>query len=257
MDIVVVNYHTAPDLGRFLDTLEQHPPSPPWTVTIVDVETSPRRDEDVAWAGGTLRVIGVAENIGYGRACNLGATFGHEDVIALFNADVEITAGSLDTCAHALRQRDDWAILGPCQVDTANRIRHAGIFGTLACPKHRGWNEHGHGQHRDVRDDAVTVSGSAFFVKRKVWNELTDCPLYQEVAPGAEGAFLPTPHYYEETWASYHAQAHGYAVIYFGEVTMIHKWHRASKVGGWADQQMPVSRQMFRRACDGHGIPHD
>lgn len=256
MDIVVVNYHTPGDLQQFMDSLERYPPSAPWTVTVVDVESDPRRALVTAWAGGSLRLISDPDNIGYGRACNLGASCGDDEIIALFNADVEITPGSLDACASALAGHDHWAILGPCQIDAHNRLRHAGIFGTPQAPQHRGWNEVNRGQYGDVRD-AVTVSGSAFFVKRKVWSELTDCPTFQDVAPGADGAFLPTPHYYEETWASYHAREHGHQVVYFGATTLIHKWHRASPVGGWAERQIPASRELFRRACDRHGIDHD
>jgi GT2 family glycosyltransferase len=255
MDVAVVNYHTPGDLQRFMQTFSEHPPRPPWTLTVIDVETIPGAVLS-EWHGGTLRRIGVEDNIGYGRACNLAATYATDDIIAMFNADVEVTPGSLDACGDALVEHDDWAILGPLQVDDRGHIRHAGIFGTLASPKHRGWNEINRGQYSEVRD-AVTVSGSAFFAKRKVWDELTDCSIFREVAPEAEGAFLPTPHYYEETWASYHAQAHGHRVVYYGPVTMIHKWHRASVVGGWAEQQIPISRKMFRDACEGHGIPHD
>jgi GT2 family glycosyltransferase len=255
MDIVVVNYHTPGDLQQFMDSLQRYPPSDPWTVTVVDVETPAHHDVS-EWAGVELHSIGVEQNIGYGRACNQGAAYGGGEIIAFFNADVVLTDGALDQCAEALQAHDDWAILGPCQVDTSNRLRHAGIFGTLAAPLHRGWNEVNRGQYGDVRP-AVSVSGSAYFAKRKIWRELTDCPIYRDIATDAIGAFLPTGHYYEETWASYHAQAHGYGVAYYGPVTIIHKWHRASPVGGWADQQMPVSRAMFRRACEAHGIPHD
>jgi GT2 family glycosyltransferase len=255
MDIVVVNYHTLGDLQQFMDTLKRYPPTSPWTVTIVDVETQ-QREEHFSWGDGDGTTLGAATNIGYAKACNLAAARGSDEIIALFNADVEVTPGSLDICVSALAGHDNWAILGPCQIDSNNRIRHAGIFGTDVAPRHRGWGEVNRGQYGDVRE-AVTVSGSAFFVKRKVWSELTDCPAYQEAAPEAEGAFLPTPHYYEETWASYHARAHGYQVTYFGAATMIHKWHRASTVGGWAEQQIPISRRMFRHACNIHGIGHD
>jgi hypothetical protein len=105
--------------------------------------------------------------------------------------------------------------------------------------------------------EAVTVSGSAFFVKRSVWRELTYCPLFTDVVPDAVGAMLPTPHYYEETWVSWHAWGHGYKVVYYGPVVVGHKWHRASPIGGFADQVMAVSREMFRAACDHHGLSHD
>jgi GT2 family glycosyltransferase len=256
IDLVVVNYHTPQDLDAFMASLNRFPPSGDATLTIVDVESTCLEPAEIEWAKGSARRIAVADNVGYARACNLAARGGTGTVVALFNADVEVTPHALDMCAAALMSSDDWGVLGPCQIDLRNRIRHAGIFGTNAAPVHRGWNEIHRGQYLDV-SDAVTVSGSAYFVKRTVWEELANCSLYREVAPDAAGAFLPTPHYYEETWASYHCREHGYRVIYYGPITMVHKWHQASPVGGWAEQQMPASRELFRRACVHHGIACD
>lgn len=255
IDLVVVNYRTPHDLEAFLDSLDQYAPIMPASLTVVEVDDEDY-EHDFTWVGGRGATIGVATNIGYGRACNLAATRGKGSVIAFFNADILVTPDSIDACYRALTSHPDWGILGPRQVNEERRIRHAGIFGSHSAPVHRGWNEIDHGQHTDIRE-AITVSGSAYFVRRHVWDELTQCPRFQEVAPEAQGAFLPTPHYYEETWASYHAHAHGHRVIYYGPVTMIHKWHRASPLGGWAEQQMSVSRDLFREACQAHGIEHD
>lgn len=255
LDLVIVNYQTPDDLAACLRSLDLYPPETPASLTVVDV-ASTAREETFRWARGTGLTIGVTDNVGYARACNHAATRGHGDIIAFFNADVEFTPRTLDRCYQALINNRQWAVLGPCQVDTANRIRHAGIFGTMDAPVHRGWNEINRGQFADTRE-AVTVSGSAYFIHRSVWDLLTGCPLYRDVAPDAEGAFLPTSHYFEETWASYHARGHGYRVVYFGESTMIHKWHRASPMGGWAEQQMPTSQAYFRKACRHHGIIHD
>lgn len=255
IDIVVVNYHTPRDLQAFMDSLGRHPPKTNATLTVVDVAVEPD-DYDFRWCGRPGHQVGVADNIGYARACNHGASLGGHDVIAFFNADIELTAGALDACHDALVANDDWGVVGPRQVDDHNRLRHAGIFGTHAAPAHRAWGRIDRGQYNETAD-AVTVSGSAYFVKRSVWDELSACSLYRAVAPDAQGAFLPTPHYYEETWCSYHAWAHGHRVIYFGPVAIIHKWHRASPVGGWAERQLPISRAYFRKACAHHRIPHD
>jgi GT2 family glycosyltransferase len=256
LDIVVVNYHTPHDLDAFLASLSRFPPTGPASLTVVEVAAGEEKTTPFEWAGGTGRWLAVTDNIGYGRACNLGAQAGGHRIIALFNADVEVTEHSLDFCTAALEARDDWGALGPCQVDLRNRIRHAGIFGSNCSPVHRGWSEIHRNQYCDVRE-AVTISGSAYFIKRKVWQELTGCDFYQDMAPGATGAFLPTSHYFEETFASYHSREHGHKVMYYGPVTMIHKWHQASPVGGWAEQQMPASREYFRKACAHHGIACD
>ena len=254
IDLIVVNYQTPQDLDTCLHSLNHYGSTMDATLTVVDVGTEDH-ESPLSWAGGSGTLIGVKNNIGYGRACNLAASRGHAEIIGCFNADIEFTP-DLPDCHDVFSRHPDWAILGPRQIDGQSRIRHAGIFGTHASPVHRGWNEPDINQYRDVRD-AVTVSGSAYFIRRDVWDQLTTCPLYRAVAPDALGAFLPTPHYYDETWASYHAAAHGHRIIYYGLATLIHQWHRASPVGGWADQQMPVSRDYFRTACDHHGISHD
>jgi GT2 family glycosyltransferase len=256
IDLAVVNYRTPYDLAAFTASLDKYPPTVDATLTIVDVASTDAQPTTVTWARGYARRYAVNDNIGYGRACNLAAQDGAGDVIAFFNADVEVTDQAIDACHDALMARDDWAVIGPRQVDQQRRIRHAGIFGSNTNPVHRGWQETDNAQYLDIRE-AVTVSGSAYFIKRAVWDELTNCRLYKEIAPHAVGAFLPTPHYYEETMCSYHCRAHGHTVIYYGPVTMIHKWHRASPLGGWAEQQMPKSRAYFRYACQHHGIPCD
>lgn len=256
IDIVVTNYHTPGDLEEFCESLERFPPTVSATLTVIEVDSEPY-EHQFRWAGGHRgRTLGVVGNCGYARACNLGASIGVSQVIALFNADVVLTEGAIDQCYEALIIRPQWGALGPRQVDDAGHITHAGIFGTLASPAHRGWWSRDVGQFNDVCE-AVTVSGAAYFVKRRLWNEMSECPIYRSVAPDATGAFLPTPHYYEETWCSYHLQSHGHRVGYYGPVGIVHKWHRASPPGGWADQQMAASRKLFRNACDVHGIDHD
>jgi GT2 family glycosyltransferase len=261
IDLIVVNYHTEKDLEEFLLSVPGACSLRGATLTVIDVETGQARTRSFpAGMGGKAPIVGrwieVVDNIGYGRACNLGASTGVNEVIAFFNADVVLSEESIDRCFWALRGHSTWGVLGPRQVDDKGAIVHAGIFGTNVEPRHRGWKAKDVGQFEDV-EEAVTVSGSAYFIKRRVWDQLTNCKLYKDAAPDSIGAFLPTPHYYEETWCSYHARAHEWQVMYYGPVTMTHKWHRASPVGGWAERQMAVSQRTFREVCDAHGIARD
>lgn len=258
VDLVVTNYRTPGDLESFCWSLFDQLPHIPWTLTVVNV--SPTADDlevgdRVAEWGPNVIHLAFEENIGYGRACNAGASGRSNPVLALFNADVTLTRGAVDECYWALANHPTWGVLGPRQVDDHGRLTHAGIFGTRSAPAHRAWMAFNNDSFADVQS-AVTVSGAAYFIKRTVWNELTDCQLYREVAD-AEGAFLPTPHFYEETWCSYHAFQHGHEVVYYGPVCIVHKWHKASPVGGWAERQMPISQALFRAACDVHGIPRN
>jgi GT2 family glycosyltransferase len=251
VDVVVVNYHTELLLTDFVDSYDEFK-FDGCTLTVIDVEGTeaeppvPRNRMDHYQA--------FRMNVGYGAACNVGALKGTNDVILLANADTLLTSG-FQQCYNELVEHKDWAVLGPRQVDGENRITAGGIFGSNRAPQQRGWNQNDVGQFSDIRPDAVTVSGALYFIKRAVWRELTDCEEFQKAQPDSRGAFLETPHYFEETFCSLHARAHGYNITYYGPVVMPHFWHKASAHGGWADRQFNVSQQMHREACALHGIP--
>lgn len=254
VDVVVVNYRTPDLLRDFCASYEQHAFSG-CTLTVVDVD--PLRDAALdlpeTFHDALLR---LDENRGYAYACNRGARDGRNDVILLANSDTLLSDGFRE-CHAALTAHSDWGILGPRQVDASNRLTAGGIFGTPEQPAPRGWLQPDTGQCGDVRDDAVTVAGSLFFIKRSVWDLLTQCALFQTANPGAIGAFLDTKLYYEETFCAYHARAHGYKCVYYGAVKMTHLYHKSigSQSGGWGEEQFQLSRRLFQEACAVHGIP--
>ena len=255
IDSIVVTYHTPADLMEFLHSWDKYGEGHLWIIN-VDAQSASDKDIGKFESHPDITHVAIDHNCGYARAVNLGASFGNNPILAAFNADTILTPGLLEDCALALMKNDDWGVLGPHQVDKAGLTTHAGIFGTNTAPQHRAWHQRDDAEYHDVQE-AVTVSGSAYFVKRHVWDILHACPIYSDAYPDALGAFLPTPHYYEETWCSYHARAHGYKVMYYGEASMIHKWHTATKVGGWAEQQMPISQKIFREMCAKHEIACD
>lgn len=253
LDVVVVEYKTPDLLHDFVYSYAQNA----WdgcTLTVVRVGESSTSTffKNVI----DHRVIYSPENIGYARACNMGAEKGTNDAILLANADTLLTDG-LRACYEALMERPDWGILGPRQVNEHSQITAGGIFGTERSIGQRGWNDVDMGQYSDVREDAKSVSGSLYFIKRSLWDELTNCQFMQEAYPGIEGAFIPTPHYYEETCCSYHARHHGYKVVYFGPVQMKHFWHKSSPIGGHAERSVATSKTMMRQFLDSHGIDHE
>lgn len=249
IDLVVVNYRTPYDLEAFLWSLVTNRPTLPWSLTIVNVDPLVADEEAAREFPLPYNYWEFSNNVGYARAVNHGAYFGDRETLAIFNADTRLLGSVATDCHYALQSHSDWGIVGPRQIDNAGKITHGGF-----CPNERGFHQPDSGQFTDIRDDALTVSGSAYFIKRNVWNTLTECPLYSNSYPEATGAFLPTQHYFEETWCSYHARAHGYKVVYYGASTMIHQWHKASARGGSADKNLPASKLMFKEACLSHGI---
>jgi GT2 family glycosyltransferase len=266
IDLCVVNYNTRPLLQRLVDELHKGVDSSNknWKLYIADNDSS---DDTIQWirendSNYSIDRIFLNKNIGYSAACNQLAAHGTGDIIALLNSDVWFTNEDINAVQKIFDDNTDIHILGPKQRDEYGLIRHAGIIGSNTQPKHRGWNQ------ADQKDElykdrvpCVTVSGSAYFIRRSVWDALTNDEEYRKMYPEAIGAFLPTPHYYEETWCSYFARHRGYNVVYDGSVSIGHSWHASSPKPGegysHADAQFKTSQSIFRKACDTIGIERD
>lgn len=259
IELVVINYRTYPELQRFIDSYIKFQPNTESHLTIIDVDSLDEFDS-ISIPDEMQEKISVVRtdwNLGYALSCNYGAYTSDSDIIAFFNADTEfVDSECVDYCVNFLDEHDQVAIVGPMQYDSSGLCTHGGIFGTLDNPVHNGWKSNDL-DRMIFNKKAVTVSGSAFFMKRSVWSELTNCEIYRSLHPDVVGAFLPTPHYFEETGCAYHAQSHGYEVWYLGEARMIHQWHKSSPVGSAVDQKFHESKQIFVEFCEAHGIDHD
>lgn len=266
IDLCVVNYNTRNLLERLLDSVhfDLNEGSNVWNLYIADNGSS---DNSLEWLHGVdgqykINSIFMNENIGYSAACNQLARESSSEIIGLLNSDVWFTSNDIKKIDDIFQSNKDIHILGPKQRDENGYITHAGIVGTNTNPKHRGWKEHDPNDvlYRDMIE-CVTISGSAYFIRREVWDALATNKRYLEMFPTATGAFLPTPHYYEETWCSYFARYLGYNVIYDGTVSIGHSWHASSPKPGEgiseADKMFPISREIFRKACDYIGIERD
>jgi GT2 family glycosyltransferase len=270
IDLCIVNHNTRAQLQRLLDSLHSDVNSPngalnkKWNLYITDNDSS---DDFIPWIRQSqekylIDRLYLKENVGYSHACNYMASKSNGDVLALLNGDVWLTSTDVANIQDIFDNNPDIHILGPKQRDEKGFITHAGIIGTNTAPKHRGWREHDPYDllYKD-RVECVTVSGSAYFVRRDVWEAMSNHPEYKKIAPNAMGAFLPTPHYYEETWCSYFARHLGYNVVYDGSVSIGHSWHASTPKPGegvsHADKYFPISREIFRKACDHFGIERD
>ena len=262
IDLCIVNYNTRHLLNRFLDCLHNdlHLVEKQWNLYIADNNSSDDSQEWLKLNNNRYHIDDVRfnDNIGYSAACNQLASMGSSEVICLLNADVWMDSYSVNAAMNSFYENTVIDILGPKQRDENGFITHAGIIGSNTAPKHRGWKEHDPNDilYRDIVE-CVTVSGSAYFIRRDVRDSLTNDKQYRQMYPHATGAFLPTPHYYEETWCSYFARHRGYKVFYDGSISIGHSWHKSSSVGSEADSKFPVSRDIFRKACDFIGIERD
>lgn len=261
IDLLVVNYNSSSYLDRWIHDLWYSVKGPRnWRIYLADNGST---DQSKAWLNAhedLFDKVWYNDNIGYAKAINQMAAATSSDILAACNADIAMTDSNLKEIEQAFIDNPNIAVLGPKQRSYNGLITHAGIFGTLEAPKHRAFRSPDPTDtlYRDMLP-VVTVSGAAYFTRRDVWNQLTECPLYKQVTPEAKGAFLETFHYWDETYYSYHCHAHAHEVWYWGPVSIIHDWHGSSTIGSEVDQAGNIikSKTLFQHACDVHGIPHD
>lgn len=204
--LLVVSYNTRDKLERLVNTLWNGTKAYDrnWRLYIADngsIDSSVQYLHSID-GGPLVDHIFYNTNIGYAAAINDMASKTSEDILGALNADVWLTDQDAKAIEQTFIDHPDQAIMGPKQRDEIGRITHGGIFGDLWAPQHRAWHSYDSEDtfFRD-RNRALTVSGSAYFIRRAAWDILSSCAIYcaEEVVANssvAVGAFLPTPHYY-------------------------------------------------------------
>ena len=254
IDLVVVNYKTYGLIDEFLKSWRKFKPTIDSRVILIDNDT--KGSELYKLDTRDVNVYPFKENLGYAGGCNFGASLGDSEYIAFLNSDTRfVNDECVDKCVQFLEDNSDVAVVGPLQYSSQGIVTHGGIFGTHDKPKMRGFKSTNASKFKDIQD-AVTVSGSAFFLRRSIWDEMQECPVYRHNFPDHSGGFPPFPHFYEETLYCYHVHAHGYRCVYLGEAEMIHEWHKSSEVGSQTENYK-IGQSKFRLFCDDHGIRHD
>ena len=262
---IVVNYRTPDLLRKFLASYDMFVHNDSRALIVADVDPV----DDVCQKIITeefpyVEYQSFDTNVGYAKAVNgtlALCELKNTEFIGIFNSDCMFLDNlCVNSCLDVMRDDAQVGVVGPKQVDSRNKITHGGIFGRNNKPSMRGWMEPDRGKYNDVLE-AVTLSGSALFTRTDIWSDLTHCGFYSDavfdlwlVEPS--GAFLPTQHFYEETYFIYHLRHHGYKAIYNGEAKMLHEWHKSSPVGSKVEV-MRESQEAFRYACDVHGIERD
>jgi GT2 family glycosyltransferase len=261
--MVVVNYKKYDLTRTFFDSFYAFQPSVDYTLTMFDNESI--REESEIFLDELpqeVRLLRSDKNLGYARACNIGANIGDGDYIGLFNNDIRfVNNATIDRCVEFMDENPEVGIVGPFQYTIDKGVRkvtNAGILGPGSTPKHRGWMEVDKDQYR-FNEEVLMIMGSAMIIRRQFWNKMRKDEVFTRFFPNAVGAMPHTPLYYEDTTLCYAAPYFGYKVFYLGEpgCELIHTWHQTIKDNPSADKHFHTSREIFRKLMDEWNIEHD
>ncbi len=262
-DLLVLNYNTKDKLKRLLDTLMSDYEPGVWDLYVADNDS---QDGSFEWLSQVqeeyhIKVLFKNPNVGFSAAMGPMANVSRNEIITLVNADTWFTTSHVKQALQTFIDNPNQTAMGPKQRDENSVIRHGGIFwdgDKSVAPVHRGWNvpDPADTMFRD-RIQCWTVSGSIYYVRRDVWDEMTKHPSYRSLFPREHGCTLGTFLYFDETFVSVFLQALGYEVWYDGTIeTAGHSWHASNKPGDNV-HHFHDSKELYRRTCDILGINHE
>ncbi|MBV9012376.1 MAG: glycosyltransferase [Pseudonocardiales bacterium] len=193
-----------------LASIAQHGPTVPFEVLVVD-DASPDNTAELVAASPGVRLVATEHNVGFLRACNLGASHAGGAYLMFLNNDTEVRPGALDALVEAADSDEKIGLVGAMLVYPDGRLQESGgiIWGDGS-----GWN---YGRDRDaqapefqVRRDVDYCSAAAVLVRREVFEHLG----------GFDQRYAPA--YYEDTDLAFAIRASGYRTIVEPRAVVVH-----------------------------------
>jgi GT2 family glycosyltransferase len=238
IDVIIVNWNSGNQLCRCIDSLVTYGLAHIKTVIVVDngsTDGSEASVEDME----DVRLIRVGRNLGYAKACNLGAAQSDAEYLLFLNPDTRIFPDSLSAPLDFMQESRSAriGIIGVRNVgDDGSTHRHCCRFPTPGSFIVHGlglsalWprlfpghfmTEWCHDEDRQVDH----VIGSYFLVKREVWNRLG----------GMDERFFV---YLEDLDFSFRAHQQNWKTWYLSHAKIYHK-------GGGTSQQVKADRLFY------------
>jgi N-acetylglucosaminyl-diphospho-decaprenol L-rhamnosyltransferase len=158
ISIVIVSHNSGHILGECLERL-------PEAAEIIVVDNASGDDSVRVAEGYPVRLIGLPENVGYGRACNRGAEAASGEFILFINPDVRLEPGSIARLAEAVERYPGAAAFAPrlLKPDGSIVFQDSSI---LCSPPHNKSKP----KHQPAGDCCVeAMSGAAMFCRREAF----------------------------------------------------------------------------------------
>lgn len=113
IDIIIVNFWGSRDVAQCLARLGPWPHGVVWVVDNSHDASEAQRLHAMGAGLGWVRVVIAAENLGFGRGCNLAFAQSAADMVLLLNPDARISPDSIGLLVQALQGEPRWAAVSP------------------------------------------------------------------------------------------------------------------------------------------------
>lgn len=225
--IIIVNYNSTDDLLNCITSIYDHADNISYEIIIVDNNSKdfdpailPKRESV------ELKIYPLTENIGFGRANNLGVTKASGKIIYILNPDTLMIENIFPEVKQVFKENENIAICGTRLVDQQNRIEKSGgyypkiiteflnIINLFNIFERRIFLKKIEGTDRIIPFEWVT--GASLFIRKDVYEKITGFdPDY----------FL----YNEDIDLCYRVARNGDEIVLLSNMTVIHAKSVSSK----------------------------
>lgn len=236
VDVVIVNWNAGSLLRECVDSVLAHGPPYVAATIVVDNDSTDGSAGTVEGLNG-ITLVHAGRNLGFSKACNLGAGRGHAEYVLFLNPDARLLAGSLASVL-GFMSRPDSSKIGICGIQlvgedgrvSRNCARFPTLGGILArsagldrvAPRFSHFEtEWDHGTTREVDQ----VMGAFFLVRRALFDSLG----------GFDERFFV---YFEDVDLAFRARKAGWSSVYFAGA-------RAFHLGGGTSNQVKAHRLFY------------
>jgi N-acetylglucosaminyl-diphospho-decaprenol L-rhamnosyltransferase len=237
-DIVIVNWNSGHLLARCVASILDHGENRAGSVVVVDNGSTDGSDM-LSYCNPSLEIVRTGLNLGFGRACNLGARMGRSRYVLFLNPDAALLPKTLSVAVDFM-ERPENARIGVCGAklieEDGTVQRHcarlptlvtflAAASGLATALSSRVPTLHERGFDHLTSRPVDHVIG-AFYLIRRV--------LFEQLAGFDEEFFV----YLEDLDLSARVHAAGYSVYYLAEAVGLHK-------GGGSSEQVKPQRLAY------------
>lgn len=236
VDVIIVNWNAGSQLLDCVNSIIQYGGKDVDKIIVVDNGSIDGSENAIEYLPNVI-LVRACSNLGFGKACNLGATYTTNEFLLFLNPDARLYSGSVFS-ALSFMQKNENSHVGICGlqlIDEYGKISHSCArfptplnFLAHASGLDRIFPKLGH--HMSEWDHGTTrkvdhVIGAFFFLRKSVFDDLKGFD---------ESFFL----YLEDLDFSYRAHLHGWESLYIAE-------GRAFHAGGGASKQVKAKRLFF------------
>jgi GT2 family glycosyltransferase len=208
--VVIPAYGKWDYTRRCLESIQQHLPSMPFEVIVVDDASPDDAADRVAECAG-VRLVRAPRNLGFVGACNLGAENARGELLMFLNNDTEVRPGWLDELIDVVETHPDVGLVGSKLVYPDGGLQECG---GIIWADGTGWN---YGRHESAAEpwfqtlrEVDYCSGAALLVRSELFDRIG----------GFDTRYAPA--YYEDTDLAFAVRAAGYRTMVQPASVVVH-----------------------------------